>query len=336
MNHDLVLKMLIEAGKAVRKKVRASLATSTQEQVSAVHAEKAEDTIYVIDRDAEEVLVPVLEKYARDVGGLILLAEGIGEESEIVLPKGTNADEASIRVIIDPIDGTRSIMYNKRSAFYLAGAAPNKGEATRLSDIEVAVMVELPTVKQYQADILWAIRGKGSFAETENLLTSEIVNQAIRPSSAKTIIGGFAQFARFFPPGREILSRMEDQLIQTLVPSNPGGKALVFEDQYICSGGQLYEMLMGHDRFVADVRGLLYAYLNKQGKEGGHVCHAYDVCAHLIGTEAGLIITDAEGKPLDAPLDLHTGINWIGYANASIEKEVKPLLLTLLKENHLL
>jgi fructose-1,6-bisphosphatase/inositol monophosphatase family enzyme len=336
MNHSLVLQMLIEAGKAVRQKVMNSLATSTNEQLSAVHAEKTEDTIYVIDRDAEEVLVPVLEKYAKDVGGIVLLAEGIGEDEKgLVLPQGTPAEQAALRILIDPIDGTRSIMYNKRSAFFLAGAAPNKGASTRLSDIEVAVMVELPVIKQYLSDTLWAIKGKGSFAHSENVLTGEVQDKPIRPSTATSIIGGFAQFSRFFPPGREILSRMEDQLIHTLVPKNPGGKALVFEDQYICSGGQLYEMLMGHDRFIADVRGLLYRYLRKEGKEGGHVCHAYDVCAHLIGTEIGIIVTDAEGKPLDAPLTLNEEINWIGYANKDIEKEIKPLLLSILKENHL-
>lgn len=336
MNHELVRKVLEEAGQAVRANVLRALATSTYEQLSRVHEERTEDTLYVIDRDAEEVLVPVLANYAGAVGGIILLAEGIGEAGAMVLPKGMDPAKASLRIIIDPIDGTRSIMYNKRSAFYLAGAAPNRGDTTRLSDIEVAVMVELPTVKHYLGDVLWAIRGKGSYAQTENLLTGEVTDKPIRPSRAKTIIGGFAQFARFFPPGREILSRMEDQLIQTLVPSNPGGKALVFEDQYICSGGQLYEMLMGHDRFVADVRGLLYSCLRKQGKEGGHVCHAYDVCAHLIGTEAGIIITDASGRPLDAPLDLHGEINWIAYANPDLEREVKPLLMALLKENHLL
>jgi hypothetical protein len=50
-------------------------------------------------------------------------------------------------VIVDPIDGTRGIMYDKRAAWALAGVAPNKGPGTRLRDIEVAVMTELPTSK---------------------------------------------------------------------------------------------------------------------------------------------------------------------------------------------
>ena len=336
MNHNLVQHMLAEAGRAVRNKVLNSLATSTEEQLSTVHQESYEDTIYTIDRHAEEVLLPVLTTYAGDAGGIVLMAEGIGDENGLTLPIGMEPDQANLRIIMDPIDGTRNIMYNKRAAFFLAGAAPNKGKSTRLSDIEVAVMVELPTSKQYLSDVLWAFKGEGCYAQSENVLDGTTIPRTIRPSKAKTIIGGFAQFSRFFPPGREILSAMEDEIIQTIMPSNPGGKAIVFEDQYICSGGQLYEMLMGHDRFIADVRGLLYAYLRKQGKEIGHVCHPYDVCAHLIGTEAGLIITDTEGNPVDAPFDLNATINWIGYANAYIMHEVRPLLMAMLKKYKLI
>jgi fructose-1,6-bisphosphatase/inositol monophosphatase family enzyme len=337
MNHERVIQMLKEAGKAVREKVYASLQSSSVEQLSRVHAEKAEDTIYTIDREVEEVLVPVLEKYAEELGGIILLAEGIGEdENGIILPENYDRDKAKVRLIIDPIDGTRGIMYNKRAAFYLAGAAPNRGGQTSLLDIEAAVMVELPTTKQFRSDVLWAIKNKGCFMQTDNLLNGTVSEGTIKPSGAKTIIGGFAQLARFFPPGRDILSKIEDELIQTLVPSNPGGKALVFEDQYISSGGQLYEMLMGHDRFVADVRGLLYRHLRSKGREGGHVCHPYDVCAHLIGTEAGMIITDGEGNALQAPLDLNSEINWVGYANPEIEREVRPVLVSLLRKYELI
>ncbi len=337
MNHILVKQMLLEAGKSVRQHVMYSLNSSTTQALSQVYVEKKEDTIYVIDREVEGFLEKVLEKYCHELGGIILLAEGMGDdENGIVLPTGLPREQAKLRVIMDPIDGTRGLMYDKRSAFYLAGAAPNKGDSTNLTDIEVAAMVELPVSKQYKADVLWAIKGKGSFIVRENLLNNDTEEKPISPSQAQSIIGGFAQFARFFPPGREILSAMEDELIHTIAPSNPSGKALVFEDQYISSGGQLYEILIGHDRFVADVRGLLYTYLRKQGKEGGHVCHPYDVCAHLIGMEAGVIITDGEGAPLQGPLDMMSEINWVGYANASIEKEVKPILLNLLKKYQLL
>ena len=39
------------------------------------------------------------------------------------------------------------------------------------------------------------------------------------------------------------------------------GKAACFEDQYLSTGGQLYELMAGHDRFIADIRPLLIAVL---------------------------------------------------------------------------
>lgn len=333
MNHHLVKDILIQIGEAVCKKVHQSLKEQTVEERSEIFKEGEDDTIYRIDRDVEEVLVPILEKNARQLNGIVLVAEGVGENTNgVVLPKGKRAESASLRIIMDPIDGTRGIMYDKRSAFFLAAAAPNKGASTTLRDVEVAVMTELPTSRSNLSDTLWAIKGRGAHAYTRNLRSGDIARREIRPSRSRTIIGGFAQIARFFPPGRELLARIEDELIETLTPDRQPGKAVTFEDQYISSGGQLYEMLMGHDRFVADVRTALYRKLAREGKTPGHVCHPYDVCATLIGREAGLAITDIHGRDLDTPLDLLASVDWIGYANEHIRAEVEPVLQALLRK----
>jgi fructose-1,6-bisphosphatase/inositol monophosphatase family enzyme len=327
MNELELLSMLKECGEVVQRKVYDSVRNSDSALLSSVHEEKKEDTIYQIDRDVEDDLLSVLNRYTDRAGGFNIFAEGIdnGEENR-------SGQVPRYAIIIDPIDGTRGIMYNKRSAFFLAGLALNKGKETRLSDIFISVMVELPTSKQFLADTLWAIRGNGAQAETRNMLTGEITPRKIGPSKARSIIGGFAQFARFFPPGREILSAIEDDLIMTISPNYPSGKALVFEDQYISSGGQMYEMLCGRDRFIADVRGILFDHLRKQGKSVGHVCHPYDVCIKLIAEEAGLILTDEKGQPLDAPFDLNYPVNWIGYANQHIRDEVEPIIQKLFKQ----
>jgi fructose-1,6-bisphosphatase/inositol monophosphatase family enzyme len=333
MNTNLIKDVLIEIGEAVCAKVRKSLEEQSVDQRTAIYKEGEDDTIYQIDRDVEETLLPILEKHAKTLNGIVLVAEGVGENTNgVVIPKEKKAESAALRIIMDPIDGTRGIMYDKRSAFFLAAAAPNKGAATSLLDVQVAVMTELPTSRSMYSDTLWAIRDKGAFGFTRNLVTGDITRKEIKPSKSKTIIGGFAQLARFFPPGRELLARIEDELIETLVPNPPAGKAIIFEDQYISTGGQLYEMLMGHDRFVADIRNVLYRKLAKEGKTPGHVCHPYDICTKLIGKEAGLIITDAYGNNLNLPLDLLTNVDWIGYANADIRAEVEPILQHLMRK----
>ncbi len=119
MNHNLIKDILIQIGESVCKKVHQSLKEQTVEERSAVFKEGEDDTIYRIDRDVEEVLVPILEKNARQLNGIVLVAEGIGENTNgVVLPHGKRAESASLRIIMDPIDGTRGIMYDKRSAFF--------------------------------------------------------------------------------------------------------------------------------------------------------------------------------------------------------------------------
>lgn len=337
MNHSFIRDVLIEIGEAVCRKVHRSLKEQTVEQRSAVYKEGEDDTIYQIDRDVEEILVPILEKNAKVLNGIVLVAEGVGENANgVVLPKGKRAESAALRMIMDPIDGTRGIMYDKRSAFFLAAAAPNKGKATSLIDVEVAVMTELPTSRSIYSDTLWAIRGKGAYGYTRNLINNDITKREISPSKSRTIIGGFAQISRFFPPGRDLLAKIEDELIETIAPDIPAGKAVIFEDQYISTGGQLYEMLMGHDRFIADIRHILYKKLEKEGKRPGHVCHPYDICTKMIGSEAGMIITDVYGQRLDAPLDVLSAVDWIGYANPHIRAEVEPVLQHLLRKYGLL
>ena len=100
------------------------------------------DTIYAIDAVVEPVVEEMAEEWSRQTP-LVLISEGIedvtGVEGKKVFPAGTREEDAVLRVIVDPIDGTRGLMYDKRPAWSLAGVAPNRGPQTRLGDIEVAV-----------------------------------------------------------------------------------------------------------------------------------------------------------------------------------------------------
>jgi len=334
MNRDEILKILIEVGTAVCDKVYDSIRKQSIESLSSVHEEGLDDTIYQIDKDVEDIIVPILRNHASSIGGIVLIAEGIGnEDSPLLLPEGIKEEDAKVRIICDPIDGTRGIMYDKRSAFFLAAATSNvKGRNSTLQDLEVSVMTELPTSKQYCSDTFYATKGKGAHGFTRNLFTNEIKTKMPCPSKATSIKGGFGQISRFFPPGKKILAEIEDELIEKIFPNHDHKKAILFEDQYISSGGQLYEMLVGHDRFVAELRRGLYFKLTNEGKSGGHCCHPYDLCAHLIGTEAGIIITDKSGNPLNAPLDTTTSVDWIGYANKNIQQELETTLKSLIKD----
>jgi len=111
--------------------------------------------------------------------------------------------------------------------------------------------------------------------------------------------------------------------VKNLIGEADVTKATVFDDQYICTGGQFYELIVGHDRFNADLRPIFYAM---QGQPEGLCCHPYDCATLLIAEEAGVVITDGRGQPLDGPLDVTTGLSWAGFANQKLREKIEPLM----------
>ncbi|MCB0122001.1 MAG: hypothetical protein KDE58_07140, partial [Caldilineaceae bacterium] len=207
---------------------------------------------------------------------------------------------------------------------------------TNLQDIELAVQTEIPLVKQHLSDMVWAMKGQGVKAERYNRLTGERQTIRLHPSQADTIAHGFAMIARFFPSAREVLAAIDEEIVRgALGPVQPG-KTHCFEDQYICTGGQLYELMAGHDRFVADIRPVLEKVLAQRGLALGICCHPYDMCTELIARELGVIVTDVAGQPLRAPLDVDADISWVGYANEAIRTQIEPLLQQALRTRGLL
>lgn len=321
---------LLEFQRAVRTLL---IASRNQNDLHSVARTTSADTIYAIDAAVE----PLLEDFCREwskTTPLVLIAEGVederGQEGGKVFPPGTLESDALIRVIIDPIDGTRGLMYDKRSAWTLAGVAPNHGAQTCLRDIYASAMTELPTSKLGFADVLWAIKGRGAHGQRANLSTGEATDLPLRPSSADRIDHGFATISNFFPGTKALASELMEHLVHRLIGPVDVGQATVFDDQYISTGGQFYELIIGHDRFIADLRPVFYQL---EGKPPGLCCHPYDCATMLIAEEAGVILTDACGHPLDGPLDVTTGISWAGYANPTLRNAIEPLITAFLRES---
>jgi fructose-1,6-bisphosphatase/inositol monophosphatase family enzyme len=320
---------LILAIRQLHNRVRDAVVAATERQrldeLADIQRDEEGDTIYAIDVVSEDILLEFFEELSRD-HSFVLIAEGL--HGPMVFPRGTSESSATWRIIVDPIDGTRGLMYQKRSAWILTGVSPNRGDATSLQDIAAAVQTEIPLLKQHLSDQMWAIKGQGASAERYNRLTGENMPLQLRPSKSATIAHGFSTISRFFPGAREILAAIDDEIVAgALGPVTPG-KAHCFEDQYISSGGQLHELMSGKDRFIADLRPLL--------KQLGICCHPYDVCTALIATELGVLVTDAFGQPLNPPLNVEADVAWAGYANEQIRRQVEPLLQAALRNRGLI
>jgi hypothetical protein len=204
-----------------------------------------------------------------------------------------------------------------------------------LNDIELAVQTEIPLVKQHLSDVLWSLRGEGFHAERFNRLTGEYAPLELQPSTAVNINQSYSQVVRFFPGVRDVLAAIDDEIVRGALGSAQPGKAQCFEDQYTSTGGQLYELIAGHDRFTADLRAHMDPVTSERGLPRLLCCHPYDLCTELIAREAGVIVTGVDGGPLDARLAVEPDVSWVGYANERIRATVEPLLQASLKNRGL-
>ena len=108
----------------IRDDVVRACENSKLQQLSEVAHEGKGDTIYFIDRVSEKNIIEYFETEIINIVPVILIAEGISENGNIVLPAGTSEKDAEFRILMDPIDGTRELMYQKRSAWILTGISP--------------------------------------------------------------------------------------------------------------------------------------------------------------------------------------------------------------------
>jgi hypothetical protein len=412
---NLAVSKLRELQRLIRDAV---IASRDRVDLTDVAASTAADTIYGIDAIVEPIIDDYCAHWARTTP-MVVICEGLEPESGKVYGDAT-LESAPMRLIFDPIDGTRGIMYDKRPAWSLAGLAPNKGADTRLRDIAVSVMTELPTSKMGRGDVLWAVRGHGAAGVRETLgetvevsadvefdppldelrerpigkiltklgkltwpqaasvvqeqrtrnagwfgeiavqmglVSRQDVDDAlklqqgievrkpgeaarvtaapagrplpIRSSKADNIKHGFAMVSNFFPGTKVLASELMEQISRSLLGPADVTKAMVFEDQYISTGGQFYELIVGHDRFNCDLRPLFYKCLPL--KEGLCV-HPYDCATYLVAEEAGVILTDGLGNPLDAPLDCVSNVSWAGFANATLHEKIEPWFLAFFRQ----
>jgi fructose-1,6-bisphosphatase/inositol monophosphatase family enzyme len=330
MTERVLLPAILQLHGQVRDEIVAAAERQRLDTLAAIEREDDGDTIYAIDVAAERVLSKFAASLAQ-THSFVLIAEGLAGGRRCY-PEGIDEAAVQWRIIVDPIDGTRGLMYQKRSAWILTAVAPNRGPATSLQDVVLAVQTEIPILKQHLCDQMWALRGGGVQAVRRDRVSGVSSPLHLRPSTAQTIAHGYASIARFFPGARDELAAIDDAIILGALGPYGAGKAHCFEDQYASTAGQLYELMAGHDRFVADLRPLMRPLLARRGLPPALACHPYDVCCALIAAESGVIVTDALGRPLDSPLTVDADVAWVGYANADIRAQIEPLLQRTLRE----
>jgi hypothetical protein len=319
-------RLLCELGDFVRDAVVKGRVGQETSELARVARESVADTIYSIDTLSEEAIVEWLERHWPREWPMELVAEGFDEPEMRLFPRGTGLEETRWRCVIDPIDGTRGIMYDKRPAWVLAGLAPQRSKETRLPDVFVAAMTEIPTSKQWRADQISAVRGRGLLTEGIDVRNGTRESVTLRASEARDFLHGFASTAKFFPAGKTTAARLEEALWRELYGGTES--VVIFDDQYISTGGMFYELLAGHDRMNGDLRPMI---LRQEGIELTLVCHPYDVCTSMLLTEAGIIFESPVGGVVDVRLDLTSPVAWVAYANKALAELARPVLRRLVE-----
>lgn len=296
-------------------------------------AQEGGDVIFGIDREVESIILGEILSWPKECLPLLLIAEGFGADGRCSL--GDARGPTRYRLIVDPIDGSRGLMYDKRSAWFIAAISHDRGEETSLQDTFASVLVELPTSKQAWCDSYAAALGTRTTGRRVRIGGGDPRPLEVHPSTATDLRFGFAQVANYFPGTKVLASDLMERIVAETLGAVQAGEALVFDDQYISSGGQMAELIAGHDRFTCDLRPLFYQILQGSSSERmrGLECHPYDVAGTLVATQAGVIITDGFGRPLDPPLDVTTDVHWCGYANPTIARLVQPVIECWLREH---
>ena len=310
--------MLRAARRDARRSRRRDRARRRAMRLARVNREDDGDTIYAIDASPKRVARSLRRAAVARRSRSCWWRKGCRADARVCPASGTDEAGATWRIIVDPIDGTRGLMYQKRSAWILTGVAPNRGPATSLQDIVLAVQTEIPLRQAAPRRISsWAIRGAGRHAQRYNRLTGSARRSGLQPSTATTIAHGYATVARFFPGARDELAAIDEEIVARRARRRPAGKAHCFEDQYASTGGQLYELMAGHDRFIADPAAAGSAdtpCLSWPELRGGRGALLPSV-RHLLRAHRRRERRDRDrssGQPLDAPLNVEADVAWVG------------------------
>jgi myo-inositol-1(or 4)-monophosphatase len=259
------------------------------------------DVSFAIDAAAERALERFLAERAPELAVY-------SEHQGLVMPTG-GAGEAPIVLVVDPIDGTRPALAGLESCCVsVAAAALN--DQTRMADVSVACVVEIPSGAVFLAE-----RGRG-------LLEAP----PVRLSANERIDRMFWAYGFRGRPARataEVLAELIDA-------SSVGGATFelgsaAFDMTRVLTG-QLDAYVEPGPRMVEDVPGMR-AQFERVG--GGAILNnsPYDLAAAaLCLEEGGAIVTDAYGRPLsERPLlgsDPEFQISVVASANATLHGRV--------------
>lgn len=286
--------VLVAMARSVRDGVRRELAQHRLALARVVRHEGG-DHIFAVDEWADAIITTALADLAAWPGRWVM--EGFADP----LPVGDV--EGPWRYLCDPLDGTRPLLADKRSAWVLMGAGR---DAATLEDLELSVVVEVPTSRAHLATVAWADRDGHLEVFDDDLLTGKSTPAVLQPRRSAELGHSFVTVVRFAPGHGAVIGAWADTHLAGLT---------TFEDLVPCTAGQLMGLACGADAAVFDPRPVL--------APGTMAAHPYDLAGFLVARAAGVVVEALPAGPLSVPLDVSTPVAWSGFANEAIAERLR-------------
>lgn len=319
---------------AARGALIEAIARGTLDDLARPHAQGAGDVTYGIDVPTERVLDAWLDEVARHEP-ISLLTEDAGWRHRGPDGRGRardldGFDHGGPRVVVDPIDGTRNLMSDVRSAWtVVASCGPGPGEP-RMSDVEGGVLAEIPDSRGALARVFRATVDGRVRCSVERVDDGALVSDGTwRADEDDRPDHGYFPFFRYLADQRPEIARVEAAFFARTAAREGADVRTCYDDQYISNGGQLALLTTGTYRMIADLR----AHLAERRGRTTLTCKPYDCAgAILVARAAGCVVTAADGSVLDFPLDVSTPVSFVGWVNARTRARLEPHLLAALRE----
>ena len=320
---DLCLRLRL----AVSDCLANSLATGDEESVARPVSTGAGDVTFGLDLPSEAVATEWLQECARE-RPLSLLTEDAGwrhmgpTKSSEGFASLENFAHGGPRIALDPIDGTRNLMADLRSAWTVVSFAPAGEAMPRLNEITLGIVSELPISRMNRFLTLRAELGTGCVRTERGTEDNEVIREVrLDTGSDDRPDHGYFPFFRFERHQAPRIAAIESEFHRRLAEHESADTLTCYDDQYISNGGQLVLLTGGTYRFVSDLR----AWLASESGKPATTSKPYDSAgAILCAREAGAILEAADGSELDFPIDATTPVSFVGWVNAATRERLRP------------
>lgn len=289
------------------------------------------DTTFGLDLEPERIVQAWAEGFAKSEPLSILTEDSgwrhLGPASDGPGFRAVGGfDHGGPRVAVDPVDGTRNLMYDLRSAWASIALVPPGPSTPRLSEVSLGCLRELVDSRGAEARL---VVGKPN----ERYCRMEILAARGEPvvlrqgelscDDSDQVDGGFFPFFRFHPDMREELAQIESSFFARLSKYEGADQSSIYDDQYISNAGQLLLLATSKYRMVADLR----AFIARRRGRPTITSKPYDVAAAIpIARAAGCVVTHPDGSPLDFELDATTPVSFVAWANEPTRARLGPHL----------